>query len=100
MTEVWVGKAIVKKHARPEFIRAVGKHEKWSLRRDLRLVLLRSPHTPLAQAIAFAQSLPTHVVRDVLSQSQLPENIKTYINGMLERRNIHHRAAEPPRPQS
>lgn len=86
LTEVWIGKALRKKDVRPEFVRAVCKHEKWSLRRDLRLDLLRNPHTPFAFAISFAQSLPTQQLREVLRQSELPENVRSYLAGEVERR--------------
>ena len=89
LTEVWIGKALRKKDVRPELVHAVCKHEKWSLRRELRLDLLRNPHTPFAFAISFAQSLPTHQLREVLRQSELPENVKNYLEGELERRAQH-----------
>src|SRR5208282_5744237 len=49
--------AVVKALLRPNgsaFVEAVCHHPKWSLRQEIRLALLRSPHTPLARALEFA----------------------------------------------
>lgn len=86
LTEACVSKALRNAKVRPEFVSAVCRHDKWSLRRDLRLELLRNPHTPLAHAIVFASSLPTRQLRDVLRDSALADNIKAYLEGELERR--------------
>jgi hypothetical protein len=47
---------------------------------------LRNQQTPLARVIVIAERLPNHVVRDILSHSQLAPNIKSYLAGQLQRR--------------
>jgi hypothetical protein len=57
------------------------------VRREIRLTLLRSPHTPLARALEFARKLPPPVLRDVLHTSRLPEKIKSYLRENLKQRS-------------
>ena len=86
LTEIWVVKAIMRDDCPHALVHAVCSHQKWSLRRDVQVALLRNKETPLARAIAIAGALPVHVVRDVLHHSRLQPNIKTYLADQLERR--------------
>ncbi len=86
LTERWIVKALMNDAAPADFVDAVCRHEKWSLRREIRLALLRNQHTPLARAIAIAESLPAASVRDVLHGSRLPENIRIYLEQQLAAR--------------
>jgi hypothetical protein len=86
LTEAAVIKALLRPNAGAAFVEAVCHHVKWSVRREIRLALLRSPHTPLARAIDFARSLPPPLLRDVLHTSRLPEKTKAYL-----RENLKHR---------
>ena len=79
MTEVAIVKALQRPAATAAFVDAVCRHPKWSLRHEIRLALLRNPHTPLARAIEFARRLPPPLLRDVLHASKLPEKIKEYL---------------------
>jgi len=79
LTEAAITKAMQRPHATPAFVEAVCHHPKWSLRSEIRLALLRSPHTPLACAIQFARRIPPAQLRDTLHASRLPERIKEYL---------------------
>jgi hypothetical protein len=76
LTESYVVRALVPGTAPAGLAEAVSHHEKWSLRREVQLALLRNPHTPLAKALAFAQALPPGVAREALEASELPESTK------------------------
>jgi hypothetical protein len=91
MTEAWIVKALLRDDAPVPLVHAVCRHSKWSLRRDVQIALLRNDKTPLARALAFADNLPSQVLRDVLHHSRLEVNVKTYLLALLERR------ARPPR---
>lgn len=82
--------AIVKALQRPGsttgFVDAVCHHAKWSLRPEIRVALLRNPHTPLARALEFARRLPPPQLRDILHTSRLPEKIKNYLREDLKAR--------------
>jgi hypothetical protein len=87
MTEAIILKALGQKKAWPHMVRMVCGHSQWSLRRDIRLALLRNPHTPLAEAITFANEFPVHLVREVLSRSELQPAIKKYLLAALDARD-------------
>jgi hypothetical protein len=87
LTEAAVVRALMRPKADAAFVEAVCHHAKWSVRREIRLALLRSPHTPLARALEFARKLPPPVLRDVLHTSRLPEKIKSYLRENLKQRS-------------
>ena len=95
MTEGLLIQALMREEAPAHLVLTVCKHEKWSPRREVRLALLRNAHTPLAQALSFAQSLSPMILEDVLRDSKLETGIKAYL--MAEaRRRISRRADEAP----
>jgi hypothetical protein len=86
MTESLVVPALMKDETPTALIKSVAAHGKWSLRREIRIALLRNPNTPLATAITVAQALPSSVLREVLRTSRLAENIRVYLLQQLESR--------------
>jgi hypothetical protein len=86
LTESAVINGVMRPNATSVFVAAVCHHPKWSVRREIRVALLRSPHTPLAHALAFARTIPAALLRDILHGSRLPEKIKTYLRDNLEER--------------
>jgi hypothetical protein len=87
LTEAAVTRAVLRPNAGAAFVEAVCHHPKWSLRREIRLALLRSPHTPLARALEFSRGLPPPLLRDILHTSRLPEKIKAYLRENVQQRN-------------
>lgn len=87
LTEAVVIKAIMRPNAGAAFVDAVCHHPKWSVRREIRLALLRSRHTPLARALEFAHNLPPPLLRDILHTSRLPEKSKRYLRTNLKERS-------------
>lgn len=79
LTEAHVVKAVLANDASAVFVHAVCNHGKWSLRREVRVALLRSQHTPLARALEFVRSIPAALVREILHGSHLPANIKEHM---------------------
>ena len=67
-------------------VEAVSHHPQWSVRREVRMALLRNEQTPLARAAEFAGRLPVTVLREILQNSRLPANVKTYLRKDLENR--------------
>ena len=76
LTEAYVIKAVMATDASAAFVHVVCHHAKWSLRREVRIALLRNQHTPLARALEFARTLPAALVKEVLHGSRLPVNVK------------------------
>jgi hypothetical protein len=79
LTEAAIFKALMRPDAPAAFVEAVSRHPKWSLRREVRLALLRNENTPLARAFEFVHALPAVLVREVLQTSRLPESIKQHL---------------------
>jgi serine kinase of HPr protein (carbohydrate metabolism regulator) len=86
MTEVWIVKAILSKDATAALVGEVSHHAKWSLRKEIRIALLKNDMTPLARALAFAQSMSAPVLREVLATSRLNPQVKEYLTKELENR--------------
>jgi hypothetical protein len=79
LTEVQVVKAVTHHSATPALIQAVCQHTKWSLRREIRIALLRSQYTPAQRALEFAAAFPLPVLKDILRGSRLPASLKEQI---------------------
>ncbi len=86
LTEACVVKALAAADTSQTLVEAVCRHGKWSLRREVRIALLRNEKTPLARILTIAESLPAPAVRELLRQSRLPENVRRYLLAGLERR--------------
>jgi hypothetical protein len=76
LTESMIIKALMSRETTAAFIAAVCHDPKWSLRREIRVALLRNEKTPLAPALKFARSLPAALAREILGSSRLPEPTK------------------------
>ncbi len=91
LTESAIVKTVRRPAATPAFVEALCHHLKWSVRSEIRLALLRSPHTPLACALEFARRLPPVQLRDILRVSRLPEKVKACLRKDSESRRAHER---------
>lgn len=79
LTEATVIKVLMRQDVPARFVELVSHHGKWSVRRDVRIALLRNENTPLAQALEFARSLPASLVNEILRASRLPTHIKAHL---------------------
>lgn len=86
MTEVWIVKAIMSKDSTSDLVSEVSHHVKWSLRKEIRIALLKNDKTPLGRVLAFAQSMSAPVLREVLATSRLNAKVKEYLTKELETR--------------
>jgi hypothetical protein len=77
LTEAVVIKALMGARSPATLVRAVCEHPKWSLRREIRIALLRNEKTPVRFAEEFARALPAAQVKEVLQTSRLPEAVKS-----------------------
>ena len=86
LTEVLVVKALLSAKATPALGELVCNDGKWSLRREVRIALLRNPHTPAGQAAEFAHGLPTGVLHELLLDSRLADVARKRLELELESR--------------
>lgn len=87
MTEVWIVKALKAGKGTVLLAPAVCRHSKWLHRLEIKAALLENRHTPFAFVVQIVNELPLHALKDVLRSAQLAPNVKTYLQGMLEKRS-------------
>jgi len=88
LTEAALAASILRDSYSAALCEAVCRHSKWSLRRDVRLALLKAGKTPESFAAQIAASLPAELVRELLEISNLSAATKSRITEQL-------RAKEP-----
>jgi len=86
LTESGIIRALMRPGCSAPFVEAICHHPQWSLRRELRVALLRNEKTPMARAVEFARGLPPALVREILHGSRLPANVKEYLLADLGKR--------------
>jgi len=88
LTESSIVRALTRADATTAFVDAVAHHSSWSLRREIRVALLRNEKTPMARALDFARSLPPGMLREILPTSRLPGNVKEYLLADAAKRGV------------
>lgn len=76
LTEAFVIKAFMGKRSPAALVRAVCEHPKWSLRREIRIALVRHENTPIRFAEEFTRTIPVVQLKEILHTSRLPEAVK------------------------
>lgn len=84
LTEVLVVKALLSEKATAALVELVCRDGKWSLRREVRIALLRNPFTPAETASQFAQGLSTGVLHELLQDSRLPDAARERLQQELQ----------------
>lgn len=79
LTESGIIRALMRPGCSAPLVEAICHHPQWSLRREVRVALLRNEKTPMARAVEFARGLPPALVREILHGSRLPANVKEYL---------------------
>jgi hypothetical protein len=85
LTEASVIRALAHRDVPVAFVHTVCCHSKWSLRREIRITLLRNKNTPLPRALEFVRALAPPTAREVLQASSLPDNIKSHLLKEIEK---------------
>lgn len=79
LTEAIIIRALMSPRPLAALVRAVCEHPKWSLRRDVRIALLRNERTPIRFVEEFAQAFPPLQLKEILQNSRLPQAVKNTI---------------------
>ena len=79
LSEASIARALMRPEASAELVEAVCRHPQWSLRREVRIALLRNEKTPAALAVEFARLLPPPLLREVLHSSKLPASVRNLL---------------------
>ena len=79
LTEVSIVRALARPEVSAAIVEAVCQHPQWSLRREVRMALLRNEKTPPARAAEYARTMPPSQVREILQSSRLPAGVRNLI---------------------
>jgi hypothetical protein len=79
LTEAALIRVLMRRDAPVRFVELVCHHAKWSVRREVRIALLRNRNTSLARALEFARSIPAVLLPEILDSSRLPAEIKAHL---------------------
>ncbi|HEV2963800.1 MAG TPA: hypothetical protein VG649_18375 [Candidatus Angelobacter sp.] len=88
MTESHIARALRAEEGTELLVAALCRHEKWSRRNDIKMALLANENTPFARVLQFANELPVKVLKEVLLNSRLSDNVKNYLHSVIEERQL------------
>jgi hypothetical protein len=86
LTESQLLRTLANEKLSAQTVAAIAKHEKWSKLINVRMALLRHPHSPVERVLSFLPDLPRRDVEDLLKRSQLPGSVRTHLRNELARR--------------
>jgi len=69
----------------PEFFSALARHHKWGQYFQVRRALVECPRTPYPLALSILVQLPLADLKRALARPDLPENIRSAVNSLIER---------------
>ncbi len=69
--------------SRPEILEAIGRHPRWSTRRDIRVALLRNPRTPVSVSMAFLSAMRPEDLRGIADLPETPRLVKLACRRLL-----------------
>lgn len=87
LTESQILKVLAKAGSPPRAVLAIAQHPKWSCQYNVRVALVRNPHTPAQSIAAFLPDLTLRDLKDVGAMDRLPAPAKQLIRRELERRS-------------
>jgi hypothetical protein len=83
LTESQLLKTLARQALPARIVEAVAKHDKWSKLVNIRVALLRHPHTPPDRVPALVPGLPRRDIEDLLDLSRLPEDVRAHLREEL-----------------
>ena len=86
LTESQVLKVVASAAAPERVIAAISQDPKWSVQYNVRVALIRNPHTPAPVVLAFVPNLTMRDLKDVAALETVPVHARRYIEKELERR--------------
>jgi hypothetical protein len=86
LTESQLLKTLAKQALPARIVAVVAKHDKWSKLVNIRVALLRHPHTPPDRVPELVPGLPRRDIEDLLTLSRLPEYVRAHLREELTER--------------
>jgi hypothetical protein len=86
LTESQVLKVLAKGELPARVVVAIAQHPKWSVQYNVRVALVKHPHTPVPALLEFLPDLALRDLRDVEGLEQLTAHSRKYVQQELARR--------------
>jgi hypothetical protein len=86
LTESQVLKVVARAAVPERVIAAIAQDAKWSVQYNVRVALVRNPHTPAPVVLAFLPDLTMRDLKDVAGLETVADSVRGYIEKELARR--------------
>ncbi len=86
LTEEVLLRLLVGRESNPIMVREIASHRKWSVRRDIRLVMIHHPYTPQALREHLINQTVTADLEHLLREGDLPATVLELIRKEMDRR--------------
>ena len=86
LTESQVLKVLAKPGVPERVVAAIAQHPRWAVQYNIRVALIRNPHTPVSVILAFLPNLTLRDLKDLVSLEGLSPHVRRYIQKELSRR--------------
>jgi hypothetical protein len=86
LTESQVLKVLAKPGVPERVVAAIAQHPKWSCQYNVRMALVRNPHTPVPSVLAFLPNLTLRDLKEIAKLQNLAPHLRKYIGQELARR--------------
>jgi hypothetical protein len=87
LTESQILKILAKAEIPARVVTAISQHAKWSAQYNVRVALVRHPHTPVPALLQFLSDITLRDLKDALTVEALTPHFRKYIEQELARRN-------------
>jgi hypothetical protein len=85
LTESQILKVLAKSGVPERVVAAIAQHAKWSCQYNVRMALLRNPHTPTPCVLSFLPQLKATDLREIAKLEDLPAQARKYVEQELGR---------------
>jgi hypothetical protein len=86
LTESQVLKVLANRGVPGRVVAAIAQHPKWSCQYNVRMALVRNPHTPAPVVLAFLPDLTLRDLADISKLEGLPPHVRKYVEQERSRR--------------
>lgn len=86
LTESQILKILAKKDVPERVVAAIAQHPKWSCYYNVRMTLIRHPHTPVPSVLGFLPHLAVPDLKEIVKLPDLAPHLRKYMENELVRR--------------
>jgi hypothetical protein len=86
LTESQVLKVLAKPGVQERVVAAIAQHPRWAVQYNVRVALVRNPHTPIPIILTFLPNLTQRDLKDLATLEGLSPHVRRYIQKELSRR--------------